>query len=123
MKDRVFFKVIIAGGRDFRNYNLLKEKCDAILSSVKDDIMIVSGCATGADSLGEKYAAENDYIVAYFPPNWKLYGRGAGMVRNREMADYADAAIVFMKKEGSKGSQNMIENAKKYNLKLRVINY
>ena len=122
MKDRVFFKVIIAGGRDFRNYNLLKEKCDAILSSVKDDIMIVSGCADGADSLGEKYAAENDYIVAYFPPNWRLYGRRAGPVRNREMADYGDALIAFHDGQ-SKGTANMIKQAKEKGLKVRVINY
>jgi hypothetical protein len=122
MTNRVFFKVIIAGGRDFQDYNLLKEKCDSILSSVKDDIMIVSGCATGADSLGEKYAAENDYIVAYFQPNWNLYGRGAGMVRNREMAEYGDALIAFHDGQ-SKGTANMIKIAKEKGLKVRVINY
>lgn len=115
-------KVIIAGGRDFRDYTLLKEKCDTILSSVKDDIMIVSGCADGADSLGEKYAAENDYIVAYFPANWNLYGRGAGMIRNREMAEYADALIAFHDGQ-SKGTANMIKQAKEKGLKVRVINY
>ena len=122
MKDKKFFKVIIAGGRDFQDYNLLKEKCDSILSSVKDDIMIVSGCATGADSLGEKYAAENDYIIAYFQANWNLYGRGAGMVRNREMAEYGDALIAFHDGQ-SKGTANMIKIAKEKGLKVRVINY
>ena len=38
------FRVIIAGGRDFKNYNLLEEKCDRLLSQrEKDDIVIISG--------------------------------------------------------------------------------
>ena len=53
------FRVIIAGGRKFNNYSLLKEKCDNILSNVNDRIAIVCGCAYGADLLGEKYAKES----------------------------------------------------------------
>lgn len=115
-------KVIIAGGRDFKDYDLLCQKCDQILSSVQEDIIIVSGCALGADFLGEKYSEERGYQTFYFPANWRLYGRGAGPVRNREMADYADAAIVFWDGQ-SKGSAHMIETAKEKGLKVRVIKY
>lgn len=116
-------KVIIAGSRDFSNYDLLREKCDNILSQVQGDIIVVSGTSKGADILGERYARERGYQIVYFAPNWRLYGAGAGPVRNREMAAYSDAAIVFMKQEGSKGSQNMIQQAEKWGLKVRVINY
>ena len=116
------FRVIIAGGRKFNNYSLLKEKCDNILSNVNDRIAIVCGCAYGADLLGEKYAKEKDYIVHYYPANWKLYGKGAGMIRNKEMAENAEALIVFWDGE-SKGTKNMIEIAKNKNLKVRIINY
>lgn len=37
-------KVIIAGSRDFNNYELLKDKCDYYLQNY-DDIEIVSGLA------------------------------------------------------------------------------
>lgn len=117
------FKVIIAGSRDFQDYDLLREKCDKILENIQEEIWVVSGTAKGADMMGESYARERGYQIVYFPPNWRLYGRGAGPVRNREMAEYADAAIVFMKKEGSIGSQNMIDTAKSKGLKVRVINY
>ena len=116
------FRVIIAGGRKFNNYSLLKEKCDNILSNINDRIAIVSGCADGADLLGEKYAKEMDSIVHYYPANWKLYGKSAGMIRNREMAENAEALIAFWDGE-SKGTKAMIETAKKKNLKVRIINY
>lgn len=115
-------KVIIAGGRDFENYDLLREKCDVILSKVKEDIIVVSGTALGADMLGERYAMERGYQIVYFPANWRLYGRGAGPVRNREMAEYADALIAFHDGQ-SVGTKNMIEQAKTKGLKTRIINY
>ena len=115
-------KVIIAGGRDFTDYKLLKEKCDTILSQVKEDIWIVSGTASGADMLGEKYALERGYQIVYFAPNWRLYGRGAGHVRNREMAEYANSLIAFWDGK-SPGTKNMINKAKEKGLKTRIINY
>lgn len=66
------FKVIIAGGRDFDNYEVLKTWCDSTLR-VRDaigPIEIVSGKARGADKLGEKYAEEKGYPVKEFPANW-----------------------------------------------------
>lgn len=115
-------KVIIAGGRDFNNYELLKEKCDKILSSIDDRIMIVSGCSLGADSLGERYANEREYLLAYYPVNWRLYGAGGGPVRNREMVDYADALIAFWD-EKSKGTAHTIRLAEKKGIPTRVIKY
>lgn len=116
------FKVIIAGGRDFNNYPLLQEKCDAILKDIKEDITVVSGTARGADLLGEEYSRNRSYQLVYFPANWRLYGKSAGPVRNREMAEYADALIAFWDGE-SRGTKHMIETAREKNLKVRIINY
>ena len=54
------FRVIIAGGRDFNDYPLLKAKCDKILASKSQthNIVVITGAARGADSLGEQYARE-----------------------------------------------------------------
>ena len=53
------FKVIIAGGRDFSDYELLLEKCDYYLTE-KTNVEVVSGGAKGADILGERYAKERN---------------------------------------------------------------
>jgi hypothetical protein len=114
-------KVIIAGGRDFNNYELLREKCDIILSNQKE-LVIVSGRASGADSLGERYAKEKGYEMELFPADWKKYGKSAGYVRNSEMAEVAESLIAFWDGK-SRGTKNMIDIAKNKGLKVRIVNY
>lgn len=104
------FKVIIAGSRDFNNYEYLKQKCDTLLENKRKthEIIIVSGGAKGADTLGERYAKERGYKILIFQPQWKTYGRSAGIRRNNQMADAAQAAIIFWD-GSSKGSKNMAD--------------
>lgn len=52
------FRVIIAGGRDFDDYQLLKATMDKLLCNITDEITVVCGQAKGADTLGEQYAME-----------------------------------------------------------------
>lgn len=114
-------KVIVAGGRKFNNYNLLKTTLNNILSN-KTDIEIVSGTANGADKLGERYAEQYNYHIKKFPAEWDKYGKSAGYIRNEEMAKYADALVAYW--DGiSKGTRHMIDLAEKHNLKVRVIRY
>lgn len=118
------FKVIVAGGRKFNNYNLLKSKLDAILAEKRKthQIYIISGMAKGADTLGEQYANENGFTVLGFPAEWNLYGKSAGIRRNEEMAKVGDALIAFWDGE-SPGTKHMIETARDKRLLVRVIKY
>lgn len=118
------FRVIIAGGRNFNDYTLLKVKCDKILASKasKCRIIILSGAARGADSLGEQYAREHDYTIEQYPADWNTLGKAAGMIRNGQMANSADALIAFWDGQ-SHGTRGMINLAKKKGLLVRVINY
>ena len=115
------YKVVIAGGRDFADYKLLKSKCDLLLQNHKR-IEIVSGCANGADSLGERYASEHNYPIKQFRANWSELGKAAGYIRNEVMAEYADAVICFWDGK-SKGTEHMINLANKHLKPVRVINY
>lgn len=112
-------KIIIAGCRDFNNYVLLKSKLDFYFKNV-EVTEIVSGAARGADTLGELYAKENNISVKQFPAQWDLYGRSAGFRRNEEMAKYADALVAFWDYE-SRGTKDMINRAKLYGLKVRIV--
>lgn len=115
-------KVIIAGGREFKDYKKLKKYMDFILMNIdKDKLEIVSGGARGADLLGEKYAEEKGYPVKQFIPDWGI-GKQAGYLRNWDMAKYADALVAFHDGE-SKGTQHMINLAKKESLLVRIVNY
>ena len=112
-------KVIIAGSRDFYDYDLLAEECNIILEG-KDDIEVVSGRAIGADMLGEMYAKDKKYPVKLFPADWNTHGKGAGFIRNGEMAKYANMLIAFWDGE-SKGTKHMVETAQKKGMEVYVI--
>ena len=115
------FRVIIAGGRTFIDFELMCSKCDAILKN-KKNVEVVSGTARGADDLGERYAVERCYDIKQFPADWDKYGKSAGYKRNKQMAEYGDALIAFW--DGiSKGTKHMIDLAKENNLPVRIIKY
>lgn len=114
-------KVIIAGGRNFFNYEFLKMKCDVILHG-KPIVEIVSGTANGADRLGERYAKEKGYTITQFPAQWDKFGKSAGYKRNQQMAEYADSLIVFWDGK-SRGSKHMIDIAKSQGLTISVFQY
>jgi len=114
-------RVIIAGGRDFGDYELLKTKCDIILQN-QSEVIIVSGGAKGADALGERYAKEKGYQLESFPAKWGEYGKRAGMIRNVEMSETSDSLIAFWDGK-SKGTRHMIDTATKGGLPIRVIRY
>lgn len=117
------FRVIVAGGRDFNNYALLRDKLDyALRNKVSEGITIVSGAAKGADILGEKYAKERGYEIDSHPAKWDEFGKSAGYIRNKEMAQNADALMAFWDGK-SRGTKHMIDLANKQGLKVIVINY
>ncbi len=107
-------KTIIAGSRTIDNYDLVKY---CIKESGFDITEVVSGCASGADRLGEKYAIENNIPIKKFPAQWNTYGKSAGYKRNVEMAEYSDALIVIIE-NNSRGSTHMKNIAEKAGLKI-----
>lgn len=116
------FKVVVAGGRDFNDYELLKETLNYLLQKKLPDVEIVSGAARGADSLGERYAQEYNLSIHRKPADWDRYGKSAGYRRNAEMAKYADAAVCFWDGK-SRGTKHMIDLAEKEGLQVKVIKY
>ena len=57
MEDNIM-RLIVAGGRDFGDYHLLKETLDNFQQEYGNITEVVSGTAKGVDKLGEQYANE-----------------------------------------------------------------
>ncbi len=114
-------RVIIAGGRDYADYDRLNKICLKLLGPLLD-IEIVSGCAAGADSLGERFARDRGIPVKQFPADWDGLGNKAGYVRNEKMAVYSDVLIAFWNLH-SHGTKHMIDLAKKHAVPTVVIVY
>lgn len=119
-------KAVVAGGRDFKDYYLLKETLDSFQQEYGNITEVVSGTAKGVDKLGEQYANENNIPIKRFVPDWQGLGKKAGHVRNRLMGDYAKEhggmLVAFWDKQ-SKGTKGMIDYATKIGLKSVVVYY
>lgn len=120
-------RVVIAGSRDLGTYRndrlervqLTLDECPWVEEiwnefDWKDRITeIVSGKAKGVDNLGEQLADKLGIDKTIFPAEWDRFGNRAGPLRNSDMAEYADVAIVIMIPGWSSGSRNMIQQMDK----------
>ena len=111
-------KYIIAGGRNFNNRAILEKVCN----SFTDIDTVISGCAQGADTIGAEWAAKKGIALQTFPAYWDVYGKSAGFIRNAEMGEHADCAIVFWDGK-SKGSKHMIKTMKYLRKQCYVYDY
>jgi len=103
-------KVIIAGSRTIPFETTIDYLCEVRhLIGITE---VVSGYAKGVDTHGEWYANRHNIPIKRFPANWDEHGKSAGMIRNQEMADYADALICIWD-GASKGTKGMIDIAKR----------
>lgn len=75
---------------------------------------IISGTARGVDSIAESIAVTKGYPTKLFPADWDKYGKPAGAIRNKQMAEYADVLIAIWDGQ-SKGTKNMIETMNRLN--------
>ncbi len=106
-------KVIIAGSRNLFPTKLKISKAIHFLEWEVTEV--ICGKARGVDTAGEQWAIALDIPVKYFPANWRRYGKAAGMIRNKEMADYADALLVFWdgRSPGTRGMISIMSGCKK----------
>jgi hypothetical protein len=114
-------RTIIAGSRTLTDadYGELLEALEGVDWEISE---ILSGGAKGGDRLGELYAQKRKIPLKVYPADWKTHGRKAGILRNSEMADDADALIALW--DGtSKGTGNMIETATKRGLIVYIHNF
>lgn len=86
------------------------------------DIEIISGRATGADSVAADWAIVNWCKLHEYPANWSKYGRSAGFIRNAQMLSEGkpDLVVAF---PGGKGTAHMIRLAKDVGIKVLEHNF
>lgn len=124
MKD---LRIVIAGSRNFNEalyLELMKPKLQKFIKDIKEEYnpIIISGCAAGADIYGERFGLEHMIPIERYPAEWDKYGRGAGYIRNKQMAEISDVVLVFWDGK-SKGSKHMINLAKEMKKPFKVITF
>jgi hypothetical protein len=109
-------RILVTGSRDWGNYDLIASvlvnavrdymhEHPDLQQPVSDWVTVVHGaCPTGADFMADDFCRANYWPVERHPAAWKMYGRRAGPLRNREMVKAgADICLAFIK-NGSKGA-------------------
>ncbi len=114
-------KLIVAGSRRITDYNVVKEAIDGLVAQGMAITTIIEGTARGVDRLASRYAQEHALENIRVPAEWKLYQRGAGIQRNRRMAEMGDAMLALWDGR-SRGTMNMIQIAKSLGLPVTVVN-
>lgn len=105
-------RILVCGGRHYRDrFNLYKQLNEISAERGWSKVTVITGMATGADSLAWDWAFLNFHYIMEFPANWAKYGNSAGYKRNVQMLKEGkpDLVVAF---EGGKGTQNMIDIAK-----------
>ena len=97
-------KIAIIGSRSITDADIGK------YVSAGDEI--VSGGATGIDTLAAEYAKINGLKLTVFLPEYEKYGRAAPIVRNKQIVDYADKVIALWN-GSSRGTLSVIKYAEK----------
>ena len=112
-------KLSVIGSRTFENYEMLENEILKLNLKISS---IISGGAKGADTLAERWANENNIPIILFKPDWKKYGRAAGLRRNESIIESCDYCLAFWDGK-SKGTKFSIELCKKLKKPIKVVNF
>lgn len=107
--------VIISGSRTITDYNIVKEGIESSpwFGSIAH---VYVGDARGVDALVVRWCKENGITYTVFVAEWGRYGRSAGHERNGEMILHGGEALIAVWDGESKGTKNMIRQARQRNL-------
>ena len=106
-------KLLIVGSRSITDFDL----SPYITSEIE---IIISGGATGVDSIAERYADLHRISKCILRPQYKRYGRAAPLKRNKLMVDMADEVLVVWD-GSSKGALYTFKYALKTNKPVKLL--
>lgn len=117
-------RILVCGSRNFTDYDYFWNTLNKIIFSkpIEDKWIMISGMARGTDTMAVRYAEEYGMEVLKFPAKWDEHGKAAGPIRNKQMLDEGkpDMVIAFRYPD-SRGTQNMIDQATKAGVPVRIV--
>lgn len=128
-------KIAVIGSRNFTDYKRLTEELHRIIYEENENdfknVVIISGGAKGADSLGAKYAKDNHMKLIVHEADWKNLSHPDARIKSNQYGDYDanaghrrntliinDADIVVAFHNHSPGTANSLGKACKANKKI-----
>ena len=119
-------RIIVAGSRNCNDYNLISNVLSRYVRYCTENGInpeFVSGGCRGVDTLAERFCKLNGYPIKVFNADWATYGKRAGYLRNKQMAEYAaetGGSLLAFWDGKSRGTKMMIELAEGEGLTVNV---
>lgn len=106
-------KLLIVGSRSITDLD--------ISEYIPNDVdLIISGGASGIDTIAEQFADNHSIEKTIIQPQYNLYRKGAPLKRNEQMVKICDCVLAFWDGK-SRGTMHTVEYAKKLNKPATVI--
>ena len=103
-------RLLVCGGRDYADKWRVIDELDRIQSARSPILVVIHGCATGADLHAEMWAESRKRKALGFRAEWQKHGKKAGPLRNQRMIDEGkpDLVVAF---PGGKGTADLVSRA------------
>ena len=119
-------KVGIVGSRSITSSEYVFSVLDFYLARLleENEVVVVSGDQKkGVDGYAKAYAEERGLKYIGFPQRYDLYHvKRAPLERNTEIVNESDY-LIAIQENGSRGTQDSIDKAKKKNMPIKIIKY
>ncbi len=108
--------VLVCGSRDWTDRAPIFE---AIVSRGRS-VRIIHGNAPGADTIASEVAWSLALPCTPFPADWETHGKRAGILRNLAMLDEGPDLVIAFQRNGSRGTQHTIDEARRRGIPVEV---
>ncbi len=109
-------KIAIVGSRTYKHTLRIR----TYMEQLSKDTVIISGGATGVDSIAAYEANRLGLTMIVYPADWNTHGKKAGYLRNIQIVDMADEVLAFWNGI-SKGTQHTINIARQKHKPVLII--
>ena len=112
-------KLLVCGGREFRDRDLLNQVLDDTLLFPDPTNILIHGGARGADMMAHLWALSKGIQTCCCEANWDYYKKTAGFKRNSDMLLLKPELVIAF--PGDNGTESMIRLAKKAKIIVKEI--
>ena len=115
------YRVLICGDRNWKDCGII----EGLVKNLPEGSVVIQGMCRGADMIARNAAIKHGVSYEDYPADWDKYGKAAGPIRNKQMLDEGkpDSVYAFHPDlSKSKGTKNMIEQARKRGIEVIVVN-
>ena len=113
-------QVIVAGDRDYLDKGEIRKHMIELWAEI-GPYEVISGNARGVDTVSGNIAAEANITIYDYPAEWDKYGKGAGLIRNRQMLNHPATHLLAFLSPTSRGTLNMVNLADEAGLNVTII--